>query len=269
MKRLMIALGVACIASLSYSITTYGAKHITKTDLLKHVRFPTQETVKLHVKNECSEGMVLVDGDYCPVVSQVCLKWVDEKAKIPRMCAKFAPSKCISKKRVHMHYCIDTYESQNKKGELPRVDIDWWEAKQACENNGKRLCNRDEFQFACEGEEMKAYPYGDGVTRDDTACNAGKKWYDPLKHQKELDQRAPSGIYERCVSPFGVHDIVANTDEWIFNQTGSYHHEPWVSGLMSGHWVGGVRNRCRAITATHDMSTKYYEISYRCCSSST
>ena len=233
---------------------------------LQHLQVPSQENVKLRVAATCPAEMVEVDGMYCPNVAQECLQWINPTAKVKRMCAKFAPSKCLSKERIHMHYCMDKYEGQDKKGELPRVEINWWEAKQACEDNGKRLCNEDEFTFACEGENMKAYPYGDGTTRDDTACNAGKIWHDPMKHEKELDQRAPSGAYERCVSPLGINDIVANTDEWIYNTRGSFHKSPWVSGLMGGHWVRGVRNRCRAITPTHDMSTRFYEISYRCCS---
>ncbi len=33
-----------------------------------------------------------------------------------------------------------------------------------------------------------------------------------------LDQRVPSGSMDRCVSPFGVHDMTGNVDEWVVNE---------------------------------------------------
>ena len=81
--------------------------------------------------------MVLVAGDYCPGAVQKCLEhheeWETERARVARLrakgkkasssaserCLRYAKSKCISKKRVPMRFCIDRYEWPNKKGELP------------------------------------------------------------------------------------------------------------------------------------------------------
>ena len=71
-----------------------------------------------------------------------------------------APTECLSKKRVPMRFCMDRYEWPNQKGELPGLLVSWTDAEKECEAKGKRLCTEDEFNFACEGEEMLPYTYG-------------------------------------------------------------------------------------------------------------
>ena len=216
----------------------------------------------------CDTGMVEVAGEFCPQRAETCLRWID-KGDDPKMCAEFAkPTKCLSKKLVPMQFCIDAHEWPNKENELPAVNVSWWDAKSSCESVGKRLCTYDESVFACEGQEGKPYPYGDGYHRDDAACGAGKKWIDPWKNSFEtVDQRDPLGSHPNCVSDFGVIGAVAGVDEWVDNERGSMHGYPWRSGLHGGHFVAGVRNRCRAITATHSPDTVLYAIGYRCCKS--
>lgn len=226
----------------------------------------------------CPEGMVLVDGDYCPDVEQECLHWVDAtgaatEAPKPGMtgrCGEWRyPSKCLSLK-VHKRFCIDRYEYPNVKGERPKSWMTWETMKAACEAQGKRLPTRSEWTFACEGPDMKPYPYGDGYHRDRTACNFDNpvpKGVDVFKSRapgdemtKRLDAMlVPSGSMPRCVSPFGVFDMVGNIDESVVNETG----KPYVSGLMSGH-VFGVRNACRPMTEAHGPSFGWYETGGRC-----
>jgi formylglycine-generating enzyme len=221
----------------------------------------------------CPDDMVEVKGDFCPAVVQECLKWLDEDhtnkrgAVDPNMCAEFRRrSRCVASKKP-MHYCVDRYEWPNRAGEVPDTGMSWHEAKASCESVGKRLCNEDEWTFACEGPNMKPYPYGDGYRRDETVCNTNVPWRDPHTSSfEELDSRSPSGSHEKCRSDFGVYDMVGNVDEWVRNTQGSAHHEPWISGMMGGHWVHGVRNRCRALTDWHEPTFTFYVTGARCCS---
>ena len=111
----------------------------------------------------CPNDMVSVIGEYCPDVDEVCLKWLDENQSSeansgigPLRCGEFKyPTVCKSKKLVHKNFCIDKYEWPNKKGELPKVMMTFWDAKKSCEANGKRLCTSSEHTFACEGPHMK------------------------------------------------------------------------------------------------------------------
>ncbi len=215
----------------------------------------------------CPAGMVEVQGDYCPYLEQRCLRWLDPEKQ--QRCAEFAPSKCDGK-AVHKHFCMDQYEFPNVPGEKPQVMTTWLEAKSTCEKEGKRLCGDSEWTLACEGRERLPYPYG--YTRNPDACNIDRPhpdvdeaaFADPVKRFEEaarLDQRDPSGAREACVSPYGIHDMTGNVDEWVVNESG----HPYQSGLKGGYW-GPVRDRCRPMTVAHNEEFSFYQIGFRCCS---
>jgi formylglycine-generating enzyme len=213
--------------------------------------------------------MVEVDGDFCPFLDQTCIK---RPREMSYRCLEYKKSGACQTGTSHKHFCVDKYEWPNKAGETPAVMKTWYEAKHACEGIGKRLCSQDEWTLACEGPEHLPYPYGQA--RDATACNIDKphpsvdekalKSSNPATRDSEVErlwQGEPSGSRERCVSPFGVHDMTGNVDEWTVNETGKPHN----SALKGGYW-SWVRGRCRAVTAGHDESFRYYQIGFRCCS---
>jgi formylglycine-generating enzyme len=221
--------------------------------------------------------MVGVEGDYCPLVAQKCLRWIDEDTKL--QCAEFehadassSGAACALKPR-YKRFCMDRYEWPNKLSALPRTMASWNEAKATCESVGKRLCSDTEWTLACEGPERHPYPYGDGYVRDDRACNIDQPYIlpDPDKlfgaktsaqELARLDQREASGSRPACVSPYGVHDMVGNVDEWVHNE--SQQDRPYRSALKGGYW-GPVRTRCRSMTTAHDEAFRYYQIGFRCC----
>jgi sulfatase modifying factor 1 len=222
----------------------------------------------------CSADMVEVEGDYCPVVEQRCLRWLDPDAKL--RCAEFeksaASDRCALKTQ-RKHFCIDKYEWPDRAGVLPAYMASFRDATTACESQGKRLCDDMEWTLACEGPDRQPYPYGSGFARDDSACNIDKPYvwprperiFNPDTQDDELarlDQREPSGARASCVSPYGVHDMVGNVDEWVVNA--SQFGRPHLSGLKGGYW-GPVRTRCRPMTTAHDESFRYYQIGFRCC----
>jgi hypothetical protein len=234
---------------------------------------PGEQPHALPTESGCAPDMVEVEGDYCPLVEQKCLRWLDPETKL--QCAEFARQTGVGCTLAshHQHFCIDRYEWPNKLGALPTYMASWVEAKASCESLGKRLCGDTEWTLACEGPARQPYPYGDGYARDDRACNIDKpyiwpqpeKVFDPATQAGELarlDQREPSGGRSACVSPYGVHDMVGNVDEWVVNVSQFGH--PHVSGLKGGYW-GPVRTRCRPMTTAHDETFRYYQIGFRCC----
>jgi hypothetical protein len=243
----------------------------------------------------CPDGMVLVEGEYCPDVLQKCLKHHEEfdhdeerkKGKreqgeevgastVSERCLEYEqPSKCLSKKRRPMRFCVDRYEWPNKKGELPALLISWLDARKECEAVGKRLCTEDEFNLACEGEQMLPYTYG--YTRDPSKCSIDKP-YRKREHKlfkyarcmadprckaelERLDQRLPAGSLTQCVSPFGAYDLNGNINEWVMRPGKKY---PDRSGLKGGWW-GPVRGRCRPTVGFHKEEDYGYEEGFRCC----
>lgn len=230
--------------------------------------------------NPCPNNMVLAEGEFCPDVEQNCLQWVDATGAptdppapgTTGRCGVWQfPSRCKSAKTVYKRFCIDKYEYPNIEGQRPQSWMTWYDVKRACESQGKRMCTRSEWTFACEGPEMKPYSYGDGYHRDRTACNIDNpvpKGVDVFKSKAPHDAMSqkldsmlvPSGSMPRCVSPFGVYDMIGNIDEQIVNETG----RPYVSGLMGGH-IFGVRNACRPMTEAHGPDFGWYETGGRCC----
>ncbi|MSP23814.1 MAG: hypothetical protein EXR75_01350 [Myxococcales bacterium] len=242
----------------------------------------------------CAADMVLIEGDYCPDVMQSCREhhreWTRAAERLGKLTAKGeketttaserclayeAPSRCVSKKRRHKRYCIDRYEWPNEKGALPSLLVSWHDAKSQCASVGKRLCMVDEFDLACEGEAMLPYTYG--YERDATKCNIDKPYRKREKALKRaescardegckaefarLDQREPAGSRPECVSPFGVHDMNGNANEWVERPN---EEPPNRSGLKGGWW-GPVRGRCRPTVGFHKESDYGYEVGFRCC----
>jgi hypothetical protein len=208
-----------------------------------------------------------IEGTFCPFLDQICIK---RPQAMSYRCSEYrSPSGNCQTGTTDKHFCIDDYEWPNKAGETPVVMKNWYEARDACQSVGKRLCTEDEWTLACEGPEHLPYPYG--YARDANACNIDKPAIQvneealrrPDRRVAEaarLWQGEPSGSRAKCVSPFGVHDMTGNVDEWTVNEKGNPHQ----SALKGGYW-SWVRGRCRAVTEGHEEAFRYYQIGWRCC----
>lgn len=204
---------------------------------------------------------------------QACTKWIDKKW--PERCAEYdrdkwlALSKDLPTQKVDV--CMDRFEYPNRKGEWPIIMVSWYEARDACKAEGKRLCTEDEWTFACEGEE--ATPYPNGYARDPEACLNDRPWKEFHGEQLmpraspramlELDrlwQGLPSGARPLCKSKAGVYDMTGNIDEWTRSSVAG--ERP--STLKGGYW-GPVRTRCRPATKKHDEGHTFYQQGFRCC----
>jgi hypothetical protein len=217
--------------------------------------------------------MVLVEGEYCTDVEQKCAKsWYDESNR-KTVCESFEPpSKCVGE-RVKKRYCIDEYSWPNVKGERPEVMNNFYQAQVKCAAVGKRMCTESEWTFACEGPEMKPFPYG--YERDSSKCNGDHPWDSP--NMKKVAQRdpaelarlwrgVPSGSQPECVSDFGVADLPANNDEVVESETFSNDWKGKYSSVNTGGpWYKGVRNQCRPKIYTHEEGFYYYFLGFRCC----
>ena len=227
----------------------------------------------LEIQSKCPDNMVYISGDYCSNLEEICLNWLDKPYCIkhdpetkkcleysdPMRCGEFKyPTKCIGKTK-HLEFCIDKYEFPNSYGEKPKLQITWYQAKDLCESIGKRLCLDYEWTQACRGNNNLPYPYG--YKRDATACRIDLPWQNPDTHSfEELDKTVSSGVMLKCVSEYGVYDLVGNADELCKSSGGT----PYQSVLKGGH-PHGVRNRCTPTTTGHNETFSYYVTGTRCC----
>lgn len=275
MKYIVLILLVVLVSCSNHSLTkrVHTTEASTPSALLSEASVSFDASADYESKSSsCPVGMIEVTGNYCPQVEQNCLEWDERVVNVNGRvrCLRFAPTKCLSKQRKRMSFCIDKYEYPNQAGAIPEVMITWNQMKAKCEAQGKRLCKDIEWEFACEGEEALPYPYG--LNREPGICNIDKPWRafdsgklaNPATRQAEVDrlsQRVPSGSMPGCVSPFGVHDMTGNVDESVVNSSGT----PYKSGEKGGHWATGARNRCRPMTTVHNEDFAFYEIGGRCC----
>jgi sulfatase modifying factor 1 len=203
----------------------------------------------------CPDGMVHVRGDACDEVEESCKRWLDPPPYQNLRCAEFAPTRCKGPRRP-LDFCIDREEAHDADTLLPVVNVSFVAATKACEARGLSLCTEPEWVFACEGEAMLPYPYG--LSRDSSACNIDQRNLGG-KDGKLRDLRAKVTEFPRCTSPFGVHHMTGNVDEWVHRTKG-----PQRSVLHGGWWLPG-RNRCRATTAEHGPEYSGSQVGYRCC----
>ena len=231
-------------------------------------------------RGACMPGQVEVSGNMKQsfmmdeIQMQSCTDWIDKKW--PERCGAYDRDKWLSLSKdmetKPMHFCIDRYEYPNKKGQYPVVLVSWYEARDHCAADGKRLCGEDEWTYACEGDETTPYP--NGYIRDHEACLNDRPWkqfdetaYNPRggeKARKEIDrlwQGYASGDRPLCKSKSGVYDLTGNIDEWTRSATATERQ----STLKGGYW-GPVRTRCRPATKAHDEQHVFYQQGFRCCS---
>jgi sulfatase modifying factor 1 len=205
----------------------------------------------------CAKDMVRVKGKYCTQVKQECEVWMDPQGSNNARCQKYKPSECIGPK-VDKDFCIDQDEYTKAGESLPEVNITWNQATITCLDQGKRLCNDDEWIFACEGEEMR--PYSTGLERNSVDCNYDETRLGKVGHL--IDYRKPSASLDKCVSPFGVRNMNGNVDEWTRKKITPSKYP----SILKGGWWGPVRNRCRPATTAHGPLYSDAQVGFRCCS---
>jgi len=235
---------------------------IVAATLVASSAFSTPHKPVISKNNTCPDDMKYISGMFCTEVQQNCIKYLDPPSSKFARCQEFAPTVCTGKK-VHMDFCIDTEEHHPPDSVMPSTDVSWNQGAQECAQEGKRLCKENEWTLACEGSEM--YAYSTGYVRPSDKCNIDKLHI--LNSRGEFfNQSNPITANPLCLSPFGVHDMIGNTDEFVilekpyFSKSGVR----MMSGLKGGHWMP-ARNRCRPVTVGHDEAFHEVQTNMRCC----
>ncbi|MBI2389550.1 MAG: SUMF1/EgtB/PvdO family nonheme iron enzyme [Deltaproteobacteria bacterium] len=214
--------------------------------------------------SRCPSEMILVTGKYCPDVRHTCTQWMDPPGTYEHFrCARYGIPVCASPEKIALSFCIDRDEYTAPGDTLPLAHQSWSSARTRCESLGKRLCMESEWHFACEGEEMRPYPYG--FERDATACNIDRtNLGKPNSGLRDL--REPAGSHPRCVSPFGVRDMSGNVEEWAtLDKPPPSDGGPIDRSTMKGAWWLPGRNHCRAATTGHGETYEGGQVGVRCC----
>lgn len=226
---------------------------------------PTNDLAKkVEAEEACPEGMVLVEGEFCPEVEHTCLEWMDPPSSryANFRCKRYAPEAKCKAQKVHKRYCIDATERKEPDTALPRHFMSWQGSRALCESEGARLCRESEWIFACEGEEMRPYPYG--WERDSSACNVDLS-ENIGRVGRLVDHRSPAGSHAKCASPFGVQDMAGNVEEWTqADGPGQGSKMGWKEVLKGSWWIPS-RHACRQFQVGHNDVYNGAETGARCC----
>ncbi|MFO0617094.1 MAG: SUMF1/EgtB/PvdO family nonheme iron enzyme [Polyangiaceae bacterium] len=256
--------------------------------IVSDFREPTEVTdARENNRGACGPGMIQVKGKMKvdpprlpgeppqtieELQKTTCTNWINKE--YPERCQTFDRDAWLKIAAPlptrDMDFCMDRYEYPNQKGEYPVIFVAWPEAVNLCEQMGKRLCNEDEWTFACEGEEATPYPYG--YERSPDKCVSDRTWR-PYNGKAMTERGSPTAMMEmdrlwqgfasgeqNCVSVFGVHDMTGNVDEWTVS-----HNEYERPSILKGGYWGPVRTRCRPSTRSHGKNHAFYQQSFRCC----
>lgn len=169
-------------------------------------------------------------------------------------------------------FTIDAFEASieggkavSKPGVEPARSATWYDAKDACEAAGKRLCTEAEWLTACTGT-IPVDDNKDGVFSKDRVDG---REYSYGAHWREgwcADSRAKTdptplltGNHPKCRTPEGVYDLEGVTKEWIGLT-------PDKAALKGGSYFSGNSARCMYYKDDESPEAKDDSIGFRCCS---
>ncbi len=166
---------------------------------------------------------------------------------------------------------IDRFEASidtaGRAVSLPGVkptQASWFEAKEACEKGGKRLCSEEEWVSACAGTpavddngngwfnddtiEGNRYPYG--VFYDAGSCH----------DDQETLTGAPTTTASKtaCVTQAGIYDLTGNLSEWIDNDQNR-------ASLVGGNFGTGEGAACNQRGTMFGPGLRNNTTGFRCC----
>jgi formylglycine-generating enzyme required for sulfatase activity len=107
----------------------------------------------------------------------------------------------------------DAWQVQKKRPHHPVTGVTWYEARAYCAwlSNQKsqtiRLPTEDEWEYAARGEDGRPFPWGE--TFDSSLANT---------LESGNQDTVEAGSFEGDISPFEVHDMGGNVQEWTASE---------------------------------------------------
>lgn len=163
-------------------------------------------------------------------------------------------------------FWIDTYEYPNESGSVPLSSTTFVQAQRLCLSEGKRLCTASEWRGACRGSDEKRR-FGYGEQYEEGRCHLQRAL--PSGHSSMMEpetQLAKSGEKERCHTPDGVHDMIGNLEEWVWDDW-----KGLSGGLEGGAWYTFSQyadcsgNYSRQPDYRISIDRRIFSAGFRCC----
>jgi len=289
--RLVVATAAKGESTPSASVISSGAAAPSASAIPSTTAIPTPDLppwARLHPETaeRCPAGMAYVTGVYCPYVAHRCDTHLGapgdddggyvlsgRRIRTPRRCATFRDVSICGGSPLRLSFCIDRLEYPNQAGVEPAIMASYRDAKRICRAEGKRICEAEEWIFACEG--LRAWPYPTGRTRPSDECHLDRvprrpnaeamaAPFEVAGEVSRLEQRRLAGARLDCASPFGLFDMSGNVAEWVHDREGHEHVAPRVTALAGGDWER-TPGTCRYLDGQNGASHRGHTTGFRCC----
>ncbi len=188
-----------------------------------------------------------IDARFPEVGFRCCRGESEEAADLPVLGARRCPAGMVA----IGEFCIDPDEHTGVAGDRPTANLDLIGARQACSDEGKRLCSEDEWTQACAGPTQRRWPYGNVYEPD--RCHDESR-----ARESQAGEALPGGSLPGCATPEGLMDMSGNLWEWVEREGGG-------GVLAGGGWnIAAGLGQCSARAAAAS-DYKAAETGTRCC----
>lgn len=121
-----------------------------------------------------------------------------------------------------------TQQNIAKSENRPVAEVSWHEAKAYCEFYGRRLPTEAEWEKAGRGTDGRIYPWGN---QRPSGGQYSQYWYVGGTRVSKARGTMEIGRIEAGKSPYGVHDLTWNVDEWVADWAVD---SPWPAKVIRG-----------------------------------
>lgn len=236
-----------------------------------------------------------------PWVGEVETFWIDRFQVTAAAYDRFAASSA-ARHHAHCHpseppgklHVRNTLLDERFGPDSPATGVDWFDAYAYANAHGKRLPTEAEWQRAAQGDDARAFPWGDTFEPKkaqwigrvlDTDAPALRSWREQLVHMGHDNDRALTAAVGQsgAVSPFGVAGMAGNAWEWTATNFYSRHPiEPEVGDrdtlevvydwnsypvIRGGSWSSLPELTSSAFRGRDLLTDRHFENGFRCVAS--